>query len=81
MEIVVQSVLEPSEVYFPGGVREDELSGGGDALVAPKGSVALGEYVLYRPHQAEVAMQKFDRVTAVREGEILRRWKILPRPG
>ena len=81
MEIVVQGVLSAGEVFFPGGVRDDELSGGGDAMIAPKGSIALGEYVLYRPHQAEVVMQKFDRVAAVREGKILRRWKIQPRPG
>lgn len=81
MEIVVQAVGEAGEIVWPSGAREDELSGGGDALVVPKASVALGDYVLYRAVQAEAAIQRFDALTVVREGRVLRRWPILTRPG
>jgi D-serine deaminase-like pyridoxal phosphate-dependent protein len=81
VEIVVQAVGDPSELAWPPGAREDELSGGGDALVVPKGSVTLEDYVLYRAVQAEDAIRRFDALTAVREGAVLRRWPILPRPG
>jgi D-serine deaminase-like pyridoxal phosphate-dependent protein len=81
MEVVVQAVAETSELVWPPGAREDELSGGGDALVVPKGSVALGDYVLYRAVQAEVVIQRFAALTALREGRVLRRWPILARPG
>ena len=44
-EIIVQSAGEPSELFFPPSAREDELSGGGAALIVPKGSGALDGYV------------------------------------
>jgi len=81
MEIVVESVGDPSEVVLPGGAREDTLSGGGHAFVVPKGSVTLGDYVLYRHTQAESGIVRFDALTVVREGRVLRRWPILTRPG
>jgi hypothetical protein len=79
--VVVQAVAAATELVWPPGAREDELSGGGDAIVVPKGSVALGDYVLYRAVQAEVVIQRFAALTALREGRVLRRWPILARPG
>ena len=63
------------------GVHEDELSGGGDALVVPKGAVRLGDYVLYDPEQTEDGIRRFGRILAVREGRVRRRWAVEPRPG
>lgn len=79
-EIIVQGVGSAGEVVLPQGTSEDEASGGGDALVVPKGSVALGDYVLYRPTQTEVGVQQFDALAAVRNGTVRRTWKINPRP-
>jgi D-serine deaminase-like pyridoxal phosphate-dependent protein len=80
-EIIVQAVGSPSELVYPPGAREDEASGGGDALVVPKGSVALGDYVLYRPAQTEDGIRRFDSILAVREGSVRRRWPVFRRPG
>jgi D-serine deaminase-like pyridoxal phosphate-dependent protein len=79
-EIVVQGVGSAGEVVWPAGARGDDASGGGDALVVPKGSVALGDYVLYRPTQTEVGVQQFDAIVAVRDGTARRTWKVQPRP-
>ena len=68
------------EVVWPEGARTDEASGGGDALVVPKGSVGLGDYVIYRPTQTEVGIQVFDAIAAVREGTLRRVWSVQPRP-
>jgi D-serine deaminase-like pyridoxal phosphate-dependent protein len=81
MEIVVQGVGDAGEVVRPAGAREDELSGGGDALVVPKGSLAHGDYVLYRPTQAEDGVRRVHALTAVREGRVVRRWPVERRPG
>lgn len=81
MEIIVQAVAAPGELVHPPGGREDEASGGGDAFVVPKGSVALGEYVLYRPTQTEGAILSFHEMLAVREGKLLRRWPVFKRQG
>ncbi|HEX8066434.1 MAG TPA: alanine racemase [Thermoleophilaceae bacterium] len=80
-EIVVQAIGDPAEIVHPPGAREDEASGGGDAFVVPKGSVELGDYVLYRPEQTEVGIQRFHQMLAVREGRVLRRWAVFNRPG
>ena len=80
MEIIVQGVGSAGEVVLPAGASEDEASGGGDALVVPKGSVALGDYVLYRPTQTEVGVQQFDAMVAVRAGTVRRTWAVQPRP-
>ena len=80
MEIIVQGVGSAGEVVLPAGASEDSASGGGDALVVPKGSVALGDYVLYRPTQTEVGIQQFDSMRAVRNGTLRRTWKVQPRP-
>ena len=80
-EIVVQAVGAGSELVWPPGVREDPLSGGGDALVMPKGALALGDYVLYNPEQTEDGIRRFGSMLAVREGRVRRRWTIDPRPG
>ena len=79
-EIIVQGVGGADEVVWPEGARVDEASGGGDALVVPKGSVALGEYVIYRPTQTEVGVQVFDAMVAVRDGRARRIWRVQPRP-
>ena len=79
-EIIVQGVGSAGEVVRPEGARGDDASGGGDALVVPKGSVALGDYVLFRPTQTEVGVQKFDAMVAVREGRERRTWWVQPRP-
>ena len=79
-EIIVQGVGSAGEVVRPEGARGDEASGGGDALVVPKGSVALGDYVLFRPTQTEVGVQQFDAMVAVREGRARRTWWVQPRP-
>ena len=79
-EIVVQGVGSADECVWPEGARLDEASGGGDALVVPKGSVALGDYVLFRPIQTEVGVQQFDAMVAVRDGRARRTWKVQPRP-
>ena len=81
MEIVVQGIGTAAEVVLPEGASEDELSGGGDALAVPKGSVKLGDYVLFRPEQTEVGIVKFSEIVAVREGTVRRRWPTFPRPG
>jgi len=81
MEIIVQAVAPPGELVHPPGAREDEASGGGDALVVPKGAVALGDYVLYRPTQTEGAILSFHEMLAVRAGKLLRRWPVFKRQG
>ncbi|HEX8647362.1 MAG TPA: alanine racemase [Thermoleophilaceae bacterium] len=81
MEIVVQGVASPGELVHPPGGREDSASGGGDALVVPKGSVALGDYVLYRPTQTEGAILGYHEMLAVREERVLRRWPVFRRQG
>ncbi len=80
-EIIVQAVGAPSEVVWPPGASEDTLSGGGDAFSVPKGSVKLGDYVLYRPAQTEVGIVRFAHLVAVREGTVRRLWPTFPRPG
>ena len=79
-EIIVQGVGSAGEVVWPEGGRGDEASGGGDALVVPKGSVELGDYVIYRPTQTEVGVQQFDAMVAVRDGRARRTWAVQPRP-
>lgn len=79
-EIIVQGVGDPGELVYPEGAREDEASGGGDSLVVPKGSVGLGDYVIYRPLQTEVGIQRFDSIVAVRNGKVRRRWPVFARP-
>jgi D-serine deaminase-like pyridoxal phosphate-dependent protein len=79
-EIIVQGVGGAGEVVWPQGTRGDDASGGGDALVVPKGAVALGDYVIYRPTQTEVGVQQFDAMVAVRDGRARRTWKVQPRP-
>jgi hypothetical protein len=79
-EIIVQGVGGAGEVVWPEGARGDDASGGGDALVVPKGSVGLGDYVLYRPTQTEIGIQQFDAIVAVRDGRARRTWKVQPRP-
>ena len=81
MEIIVQAVAPAGELVHPEGGRVDEASGGGDALVVPKGSVALGDYVLYRPTQTEGAILSYHELVAVREGRVLRRWPVFRRQG
>jgi D-serine deaminase-like pyridoxal phosphate-dependent protein len=81
MEIVVQGIGPAAESVRPGGAEEDALSGGGDAWIVRKGAVRLGDQVLFRPVQAEVALQKYDELIAIREGRVLRRWKTFTRPG
>lgn len=81
MEIIVQGVAAPGELVHPPGGREDSASGGGDALIVPKGSVALGDYVLYRPTQTEGAILSYHEMLAVREGRVLRRWPVFRRQG
>lgn len=80
-EIQVQAFGDPGDAVWPDGIREDQASGGGDTFVVPKGSVTLGDYILYRPHQAEPQINRFGTMLAVREGEVLQRWGTLPRPG
>lgn len=81
MEIIVQAVASPGELVHPPGGRVDEASGGGDALIVPKGSVELGDYVLYRPTQTEGAILSYHEMLAVREGRVLRRWPVFRRQG
>ena len=81
MEIIVQGVGAPGELVHPAGGREDQASGGGDALIVPKGSVALGDHVLYRPEQTETGILRFHELIAVREGRVLRRWPVFKRIG
>jgi D-serine deaminase-like pyridoxal phosphate-dependent protein len=81
MEIIVQGVAPAGELVHPEGGREDQASGGGDALIVPKGSVELGDYVLYRPTQTEGAILSYHEMLAVREGRILRRWPVFRRQG
>jgi D-serine deaminase-like pyridoxal phosphate-dependent protein len=80
-EVVVQGVGAPTELAHPPGAREDRLSGGGSSLVVPRGAVALGDYVIYRPEQAEEGIVRFGAMLAVREGRVLRRWSVDRRPG
>ena len=81
MEIIVQAVASPGELVHPPGGRVDDASGGGDALIVPKGSVELGDYVLYRPTQTEGAILSYHELLAVREGKVLRRWPVFRRQG
>ena len=81
MEIIVQAVAPPGELVHPSGGREDTASGGGDALIVPRGSVALGDYVLYRPAQTERAILSYHELLGVREGRVLRRWPVFRRQG
>ena len=80
-EVIVDAIAPPQEIVHPSGTREDELSGGGDALVVPKGSATLGDYVLYRPEQLEPLVLRFDALWAAREGRLRRLWSIPRRPG
>jgi Alanine racemase, N-terminal domain len=80
-EIIVQAVGSGSELVWPPGVREDSLSGGGDALVVRKDAVELGDYVLYNPEQTEDGIRRFGSMLAVRERRVRRHWAIDPRPG
>ena len=80
-EIIVQAIAPPSELVHPPGAREDELSGGGDSLVVPKGSVAIGDYVLFRPLQLETMVANFEALWVAREGRLRRLWSIPRRPG
>lgn len=66
-----------STIVRPGGMRTDRLSGGGFALVAPKGAVELGDYVLMRPAQTGDGIDPFGTITAIREGQVVRRWPTL----
>ena len=77
----MQGIGDPGEIVYPDGATSDEASGGGDAFVVPKGSVGLGDYVLFRPVQTEVGIQRFHQMLAVREGRVLRRWTVFHRPG
>jgi D-serine deaminase-like pyridoxal phosphate-dependent protein len=81
MEIIVQGVASAGELVHPPGGRVDDASGGGDALIVPKGSVELGDYVLYRPTQTEGAILSYHEMLAVREGKVLRRWPVFRRQG
>jgi D-serine deaminase-like pyridoxal phosphate-dependent protein len=79
-EIIVQSVGTPEEMVYPPKAQTDELSGAGNAMVVPKGSVKLGDYVLYRPTQTEDGITRFQSLVAVREGQVLRVWPTFPQP-
>ena len=78
-EILVKLGPWPSAPVHPPGVRTDEASGGGNALVVPKDAVELGDYVLYRPQQSGDGIDFFDKVLAVREGRVVRTWPTLAR--
>lgn len=79
-EIVIEAGPWPgSEIVHPDGLSEDELSGGGFALVAPKGALELGDYVLMRPEQSEPGIEIFGSVIAARGGTVRRRWPTISR--
>jgi D-serine deaminase-like pyridoxal phosphate-dependent protein len=79
-EIIVQPVGAAEEMVHPPKAQSDELSGGGNAMVVPKGSVQLGDYALFRPTQAEDAITRFGALVAVRERRVVRIWPTFPRP-
>lgn len=68
-----------SEIVHPEGMREDPLSGGGFALVAPKNALELGDYVLMRPAQTGDGIDPFAEVVAIRGGRVRRRWATFSR--
>jgi D-serine deaminase-like pyridoxal phosphate-dependent protein len=79
-EVIIKAGPWPgSSMVYPGGMAEDELSGGGFALVAPKNALELGDYVLMRPEQSGDGIDIFGSIHAIREGNVLRRWKTFPR--
>ena len=79
-EVLFKFPVAIDAMVLPGGGRIDELSGGGNAWVVPRGSLRIGEYALFRPTEADSAGQ-FGHVIAVREGRVVRRWETLPRMG
>lgn len=86
-ELVVKGGAWPSsdgtqpQIMYPPDVSSDDLSGGGSALTSPKGALALGDHVLYRPHQGEEGIAYFGALHAVRGGRVVRVWETLPRWG
>ena len=81
-EVVIEAGPWPgSAMVHPGGMTQDELSGGGFALTGPKGALELGDYVLCRPEQTGDGIELFAELLAVREGRVLRRWPTLGRWG
>jgi D-serine deaminase-like pyridoxal phosphate-dependent protein len=79
-EVIIEAGPWPgSELTYPSGMSEDESSGGGFALVAPKGALHLGDYVLMRPEQSGDGIDVFGSITAIRNGRVLRRWRTLTR--
>ena len=56
-----------------------KTQGGGFALVAPKGALAPGDYVLMRPQQSGDGIDPFGTLLAIREGQLLARWRTFAR--
>ncbi len=79
-EVIIKAGPWPgSDFAHPPGMRQDELSGGGFALVAPKGALALGDYVLMRPQQSGDGIDPFGALLAIREGHVVARWRTFAR--
>lgn len=73
------------QVVFPGGLEEDELSGGRgnnqSSFLMPPGLLKRGDYIVLRPKHAGDAIDYFDTLVAIREGEVKRVWPTFRRPG
>jgi D-serine deaminase-like pyridoxal phosphate-dependent protein len=69
---------DQAEMVYPEGMEDDPSSGGRgnntSAVLAPKGSLELGEYVLLRPQIAGDGIDYFGALHAIRDGELQGLW-------
>lgn len=72
-----------ASMVWPEDLREDELSGGRgnntSAILAPKGALDLGDYVLMRPNNAGDGIDYFGALHAMREGNLEAVWPTFSR--
>jgi len=88
-EILIKGGAWPSsdqefaEMVWPEGMEDDPSSGGRgnntSAVLAPKGSLELGDYVLLRPQNAGDGIDYFGALHALRDGEVQGLWPTLSR--
>ena len=69
---------DQAEMVYPEGMEDDPSSGGRgnntSAVLAPKGSLELGEYVLLRPQISGDGIDYFGALHAIRDGELQGLW-------
>ena len=83
-EVLIKGGAWPSnegdlaEMVYPEGMEDDPSSGGRgnntSAVLAPKGALELGDYVLLRPQISGDGVDYFGAVHAIRDGELQGVW-------